>query len=362
MNNQISATLALVKASLKSTLKQPSSIFFSILFPLVFIVIFGLLGGGGPSVTVYVTENSDQQNPIYKAIEEMDTVHFEEYDSVDDAQAELKIGRLDGIIDITKDSSGIGYAVDLTTSEAAPESGGLIYSILNSIGNTVNLQAANLEDPLIDVKQEVVSGREYKQIDFILPGQLGFALLSSGIFGTAFLLLSLKETLVLKRFFATPIKKGNILIAEGLSKLVFSLLQAVVIIAAGYFFFDFTLIHGFSTFIQMLLLTSIGLMTFLGMGFLVSTLANDQNSIPVVANLFTLPQFLLAGTFFPIDLFPSWLQPISRLMPLTYLNDGLRLIAFEGKDFIQVLPQISGLIIWMIVVYAVTAKTFKWEK
>jgi ABC-2 type transport system permease protein len=140
------------------------------------------------------------------------------------------------------------------------------------------------------------------------------------------------------------------------------MLQAVIIIGAGYFFFDFTLINGFVTFFEMLMLTALGLMTFLGLGFLVSTIADDQNSIPVVANLFTLPQFLLAGTFFPVDLFPTWLQPISKILPLTYLNDALRLVAFEGKGLTEVIPQILALIIWIIVVYAITAKTFKWEK
>jgi ABC-2 type transport system permease protein len=355
------AILALLKASLISTLKQPAAIVFSIIFPLIFIVVFGLLGGGGTSVGVYLAENSVKEGPLYEALDGIESVRFEEYKSDKEADSELKIGRLDSIVEISQKEEG-GYEVDLRTSEAAPEAGGVIFSILDSISNRINLQTVELENPAITLEHEVVSGREYKQIDFILPGQLGFALLSSGIFGTAFLLLSLKETLVLKRFFATPIRKGSILLAEGLSKLVFSMLQAIIIIGAGFFFFDFTLINGFVTFFEMLLLTSLGLMTFLGLGFLVSTLADDQNSIPIVANLFTLPQFLLAGTFFPVELFPDWLQPISRVLPLTYLNDALRLVAFEGKGITEVLPQIAAMLIWIVIVYSITAKTFKWER
>ena len=63
-----------------------------------------------------------------------------------------------------------------------------------------------------------VPGRTYRAIDFILPGQLGFSLLSAGVFGVAFVFYNLRQTLVLKRFFATPIKRSHILFGEALSR------------------------------------------------------------------------------------------------------------------------------------------------
>jgi ABC-2 type transport system permease protein len=166
---------------------------------------------------------------------------------------------------------------------------------------------------------------------------------------------------VLKRFFATPIKRGYILFGEGISRVLFQLITAVVILLIGRFVFGFTLVHGAVTFIELLLLSLVGLIVFMGFGFIVSGLAKNESTIPPFANMFTLPQFLLAGTFFSIDTFPKWLQPICRILPLTHLNDAMRNIAFEGSHLIDCGKQLGILGIWGIVLYAVAIKVFRWE-
>jgi ABC-2 type transport system permease protein len=99
----------------------------------------------------------------------------------------------------------------------------------------------------------------------------------------------------------------------------------------------------------------------MGFGFIISGLAKNEASIPPLANIITLPQFLLAGTFFSTDVFPKWLQPISKALPLTYMNDAMRKVAFEGLNLWDVKFQLMIMLIWGVVVYAVAIKTFKWE-
>ena len=123
----------------------------------------------------------------------------------------------------------------------------------------------------------------------------------------------------------------------------------------------------------MLVLSFIGLLVFMGFGFIVSGLATSDSTIPPFANLITLPQFLLSGTFFPIDVFPNWLQIIAKILPLTYLNQAMRSVAFEGMHFWQVtmrinllshyyeMPVIFILLLWGIVVYFAAIKVFRWE-
>ena len=111
----------------------------------------------------------------------------------------------------------------------------------------------------------------------------------------------------------------------------------------------------------MLLLSTLGVIVFMGFGFVVSGIAKNESSVPPIANIITLPQFLLSGTFFSINVFPSWLQPISRALPLTYLNDALRKVAFEGAGLFDVTHQIFIMLIWGVVIYAVAVKLFKWE-
>jgi ABC-2 type transport system permease protein len=120
-------------------------------------------------------------------------------------------------------------------------------------------------------------------------------------------------------------------------------------------------VNGAVTLLELLVLSFIGLIVFMGMGFVVSGIAKSESSIPPLANLLTLPQFLLSGTFFTIDVFPTWLQPVCRILPLTHLNDAMRKVAFEGAHLTDCGKQIGILGIWGIITYAVAIKVFKWE-
>ena len=108
-------------------------------------------------------------------------------------------------------------------------------------------------------------------------------------------------------------------------------------------------------------LSFIALILFMGFGFIVSGVAKTESTIPPFANLITLPQFLLSGTFFSIDNFPNWLQPFCNLLPLTHFNNAMRNIAFEGNSLMDSWTDISILLIWIVVVYALAYKIFKWE-
>ncbi|GAC1440829.1 MAG: hypothetical protein NVSMB63_07780 [Sediminibacterium sp.] len=148
---------------------------------------------------------------------------------------------------------------------------------------------------------------------------------------------------------------------EAISRVIFQMMTAIVIICVGHFAFHFTLVHGIQTFLAIMLLSFVALILFMGFGFIVSSIAKNENTIPPFANLITLPQFLLAGTFFSIEAFPSWLQPLCRILPLTHFNNAMRNIAFEGASLASCWKELGILGIWTIVVYAIAFRTFKWE-
>jgi ABC-2 type transport system permease protein len=393
--SQTKAMLAITKASLISLFKNPSTVVFSILFPLIFIVAFGLIGGGSNKITVGLSKDINKDNPIYKALENIDTIELKSDKSEGEFNEELSKGNLDAILDIQYtpicNFCELGppnvphYTISIKTSSASPQNGAIFTSILNGISDKVNL--ASTKQELIKVRQSnsesvgqttasgedflgpnftdlnlsEIEGRKYKQIDFILPGQLGFSLLSIGVFSTAFVLINLRETLVLKRFFATPISRMNILFGEGLARLVFAAMQAAIIVGIGTIFLDFTLINGWVTLLQIVALSIVGVIIFLGFGFIVSGIAKNENAVPPLANLITMPQFILSGTFFPIEAFPEWLQPISRALPLTFLNDAMRKVAFEGASFSAIQTDLLWLVVWGIIVYILAIKFFKWD-
>jgi ABC-2 type transport system permease protein len=361
--SNLRATLAIAKASFRSILRSPSAVVFTLLFPLIFILVFGFIGGSTVTVDVGVAKGSDTHNPLYNILSKKPIINLIQTQTTAEMNSNLLKGHIDAILNIQKNSTPPYYTVNVQYTKASQEKGSILQSILSTVFYKIDLATRqnNAPPPVAELKETTVSGREYKTIDFILPGQLGFSLLSTGVFGTAFVFLSLRQTLVIKRFFATPVKKYSIVVGEAIARITFALIGASFILLIGRFAFGFTLIHGFVTFVNMLILSFIGVVIFMGFGFTVSGIAKNESTVPPIANLITLPQFLLSGTFFSISVFPVWLQPVCRILPLTFLNDAMRQVAFEGAGLLDVTHQLFYLLLWGIGIYAVAVKLFKWE-
>lgn len=355
------ATMAIAVASFRSITRSPSAVIFSLAFPLVFIIVFANIGGSPVRVDVGVAKTCDTTGPVYKVLQKTGIMHFITNQSTADMERNLAKGDMDAIIDIRKNTGKPAYTLNIRYTTASPQKDGILRSTLNSVFYELNSMGGAQPQPVAEIRATTLHGRKNTYIDFLLPGMLGFSLLSSGVFGTAFVFLSLRLTLVIKRFFATPVRKYSIVLGEALARLVFSWIGALFIILVGHYFFNFTLINGFTTVVNMLILSAVGLIIFMGFGFTISGLAKNESSVPPLSNIITLPQFLLSGTFFSITAFPTWLQHISNLLPLTYLNDAMRKVAFDGASLGDVSHQLLIMGIWFVIVYAVAVKTFKWE-
>jgi len=361
--SQLHAMLAVSKASFRSITRSPSAVVFTLLFPLIFILVFGFLENSGVQLDLGIHSATEKNNEVFQLLKNAPGIHLIDDEPDADLYSDLEKGRIDAVLTIrmNPDTTGPKYFLEMQTSAASMDNGAVLRSVMENMVNKLNLKEMKPSGRTAELRQSQVSGRKYSSIDFILPGQLGFSLLSTGVFGTAFVFYNLRQTLVIKRFFATPIRKPFIIVGEALSRLVFAILGAIVLIAIGYFAFGFTLIHGFQTALVMLLLSAMGLIVFMGFGFVISGLAKNESMIPPLANIITLPQFLLSGTFFPIDAFPNWLQPICHILPLTYLNDALRKVAFEGAGLFDISNHLFVIFIWGVVVYSLAVRFFKWE-
>ena len=356
---------AIVRASLTGIFRSPSAVVFSFVFPLIFILVFGFIGNSGRvSVRVAFDTASDTANMVYNGLRSISALNVVKKDSVELIR-DLEKGRISAIITVKKDTGALTPAkIHIKTSDAVnPQNIQVLRSIMEGMIKGMNEHQFK-EVPTVAVisNEEVkIEGRIYRTIDFILPGQLGFSLLSAGVFGVAFIFFSLRQTLVLKRFFATPIRRQYIVLGEAISRVLFGLITAVVILGFGHYAFKFTLVNGWITFLELLVLSFLGLLVFMGFGFIVSGLAKNESVIPPFANLITLPQFLIGGTFFSTDAFPGWLKAVADIMPLKHLNDAMRNVAFEGAHLNDCLKQIGILAIWGVVVYVIAIKVFKWE-
>lgn len=361
--SNLRAMQALVKASLQSIFKSPSAIIFGIAFPLIFILVFGFLGGGrGFNIKVATAPGSDTASDLYAALHQVPVLKWMGGNDAKEINRLMREGDIVATVLIKeKPNDTPHYNILLNAASSQMDKLPQLQAIMRQVIQGLDPEIAKRSDALADIDVNVSEVREFTTIDFILPGQLGFSLLAGSVFGTAFVFFNMRQTLVLKRFFATPVRREVIVLSEGIARMIFQLLSAVIIIGIGHYAFDYTLIHGLWTFAELLILSAIAIMVFMGFGFIVSGIAKSEATIPPFSNLITLPQFLLAGTFFSIDNFPKWLQPLCRILPLSYLNDSMRKVAFDGANLWDVHMNILWLLVWGIVLYIVAGKVFKWE-
>lgn len=366
---QIVSFLAMTKASVLMTLRNPTSLFFNFLFPFIFITIFGLLNWENAKFDLVVKPNSMKTGIVYEALQKVDALNLVTDKNEEQILDGLKKGQVAVTLDIQETGTfniapGVDmpvYDVHLESSAGAPQAANSITSIVNAVIGQINASVSQNAPKVVNETQSVVEGRKYKQIDFVLPGQLAFALLSNALFGISFTIMMYKKNLILKRFFATPVKKFNILGAEVLSKTLIAILQSIIIIAAGYFLFHFTLANGWITAISMLVLSLVGILVFLAFGLLATSIAKNEDSLTPITQLFMMPQLFLSGAFFPIENFPKFIQPVAHILPMTLLNEAFKKVAFEGVALSATLPQIGGLLAWGVGLYILVLILFKWE-
>lgn len=380
--SQSRALWAITKASFTAIFAQPVAIVFSLLFPIIFILIFGAFGNrGGPSYSIGIAPGTDTTTRFFDSLSHAEFIRIVKYPDTAAMYGELRKGRLTAVLGIQElhdtstiaslDSSAIlndplhgsKFLLDIHTTHASDDRIGAFMEALQYF--KLSFEAAipgNIKQHYVYIQQPRWSaGKQLRQIDFILPGQVGFSILFSTLFGIAFTFFTLREQLVLKRFYASPVRKIHILIGIGASRLFFQLINVVVLILFGYFFLDFTLQNGFLTVVEMLVLSTIMLFLLMGVGLIFSSIVKSDAPIPLLINLFGFPQMLLSGTFFPITVFPPWLQSICKILPLTQFNDAIRKISFEGLHLYDVWKEIGILGIWIAVTYMVLVRVIKWE-
>jgi ABC-2 type transport system permease protein len=365
--NQWRVMLGIARYSLLAILRNKTSLFFNFILPIVLVLVFGSVGGGGTNkAKIGIDSSLNQQNAVYQALKqgaEAGQIPVEFIDgSSDELEKKLSQSKVDAILINPTDAT---TSIGLKTSNGNPTGKATAENILR--GTTSQLSIATYQEqnpnlrPSFAVQDSEISGRSFKTIDYALPGLIAFSLLALATFGIAFPFITMRETLVLKRIFATTVRPLTFIASQGIARSVVAMLQVVVLLGIGVYVFDFSLSNGFVTLFDMIIIAFFGLAAFFGFGVLIANVAKDEQSAPVLLNIFNLPQFILTGAFFPTESFPKALQLIGDNLPLAYLANALRKVSIEGASLFQVWPYLLGLTAWAAVAYILAAKTFRSE-
>jgi ABC-2 type transport system permease protein len=179
--SNFNATIAIAKASFRSITRSPSAVVFSLAFPLIFIVVFANIGSSSISVDVAVAKTCDTTGPVYMALKKNPLVHLIRDKTTAQMATSLSRGDIAAIIDIQKNNSRPPYTLNVKYSKASAQKGGVFKSLLTTISYQINSYGNTSPPAVTEVRETTIKGREYKYIDFLLPGMLGFSLLSSGV-------------------------------------------------------------------------------------------------------------------------------------------------------------------------------------
>jgi len=350
---------------LRAYTRDRTAMFFGFLFPLLFMALFGVLNFGGSvrvDLAVVDEAKSEQSAAFISTLGRIETLRITTTGDRDAEVAKLTSGDRDLVLVIPSDfriaparpGSSVP-ALTLYESSAQPDTAAVGRAILSSVVTDMSF-AATQTAPVVTLRREEVTGRELKYVDFLTPGILGMTIMQLGISSVAFAFVAERQRGVIRRVMATPIPRRNYIAAHVLQRLILAMVQVLILLAVAVFAFKVTVVGSLGA---LLLVTVLGAVVFLCLGFAVTGLLATENQAAVATQIVTLPQLFLSGVFFSRDAVPAFLKPIADYLPLTFLNDALREIATTGATLVDVGGDILGLFAWAVVSFVAAYRLFR---
>lgn len=208
----------------------------------------------------------------------------------------------------------------------------------------------------IDVRVRPWYNPDLRSSTFIVPGLIGVLLSMTLILVTAMAIVRERERGTLEQLIVTPIDKASLMIGKIVPFILVGYVQMTVVLTLGKFLFDIP-IRGS---IPLLYVVTMGfIVATLGMGLLVSTVAQTQAQAMQLGFFLMLPSILLSGFMFPREAMPALAQWIGDLLPLTYYLRILRAILLRGSGFTVIWPDAGILVAFAIGLLVMSAMRFR---
>jgi len=210
---------------------------------------------------------------------------------------------------------------------------------------------------VIETKERMLYNESLKGVYMFVPGIMAMILMLVSAMMTSISVTREKELGTMEVILVSPLKPIQILLGKVTPYLTLSFINAVIIIALGYFVFDMPIL-GSLTFLM--IETMLFILLALSLGILISTVAASQQVAMFVSMVaLMLPTILLSGFIFPIENMPVILQWLAAIMPPKYFIIILKNIMLKGTGIEFVWKEtliLCGMTMFFI---ALSAKKFK---
>jgi len=329
--------------SIRQWLRSIGTVFWTILFPILLILIFGAIFSGANEVSYEIivqdldqTELSDSfieglnQIEILNVSKIESNVDIKEYLKENDKSAGLVIpvgfedtlndymrSQVDPTFNLPEDA--LPFNLELFVDPSDQTTTSVVRNTIVYVLYEFNLNITQGEK-IIGLDEESIIGEEFEFIDYFVPGMIGFTIMTSMIYGSIERNTKFRKDGILRKLLTMPVSRADWILSKMLFMLVLSFISTAVIILVGTFVWGLTIKINLFFFI---LIISTSFM-FSGMGMIISRFVKEEETADMAGGAITFPMMFLAGTFFPLEQMPEFLQNIAQVLPLYYVNEGLR--------------------------------------
>jgi len=208
----------------------------------------------------------------------------------------------------------------------------IVKEVTQSIQTTLKELSASLNITDVDMPIAIdqtyaYGGGDTRFIDYFAPGVVSFAIMMVTTMITIILFVNERRNGTLQRLLVSPASESEIVVGYALAFAVIGIIQSIVVLVAAILFFDITIVGNIFLALLVILLLAFGHQ---GLGILLSAGAKNELQAIQFIPLILFPSILLAGLFWPIESIPSYLQPLSYVIPLRYGIDAERSIMLRG--------------------------------
>lgn len=183
------------------------------------------------------------------------------------------------------------------------------------------------KDPFI-MDTEVLFNPDEKETWFFLPGIIGVLIMQVALILAGISIVREKETNTLEQLIVTPMGKTQFVIGKTLPYAIISLFEFYFILFLGWYFFELPMPIQAGGYLFLLSVVYVGAM--IAMGLFISMISQTQQQAMFLAVFIMIPSILLSGLIFPIEAMPTFIQPVSYLLPFTYFVEIIRGLLIKG--------------------------------
>ncbi|MDB4986656.1 MAG: type transporter [Myxococcaceae bacterium] len=339
----MSAFWVLTRLRLAEVLRSRSSTAFMLGFPLILLLVVG---------AVFQRGHPFERRHVALCMDSLDAALENELARTFKGVEEVRFDRVD------RCTSALGMLKSRIVSAALHRERAQLVLTVGPRDRLFGLGfAASSGRPL---QIEVLEVAAHGYVQFLFPGLLTFSVLLSGLFGMGHAMVRYRESLFLKKLATTQLSRLTFVSSQIVSRTLLVLVQSALLVAGARLFFGVPL--GAAALGWLSVITVLGLLTFMGAGFVLACVVTKEALMVDVISALNLPLIFLSELFFLLDELPRPLALLGNWLPTTHMVRLLREVLLYGtNDVGALMPGLLVLAAWTVLGFAVSLSAFRWS-